>query len=71
MHGVVLLREENNSLRRVILKIELELNNLNSSLSRSAVTPVSPKRELEATPCVNSRACVPTIETLVCVYTCV
>jgi len=28
--------------RRVILKIELELNNLNSILSRSAVTPVFP-----------------------------
>ena len=27
---------------RVILKIELELNNLNSILSRSAVTPVFP-----------------------------
>jgi len=34
--------EENNSSRRVILKIELELNNLNSILSRSAVTPVFP-----------------------------
>ena len=34
--------KENNSLRRVILKIELELNNLNSILSRSAVTPVFP-----------------------------
>ena len=34
----------NNSSRRVILKIELELNrdNLNSILSRSAVTPVFP-----------------------------
>ena len=34
--------KENNSSRRVILKIELELNNLNSILSRSAVTPVFP-----------------------------
>ena len=32
--------KENNSSRRVILKIELELNNLNSILSRSAETPV-------------------------------
>ena len=34
--------KENNSSRRVILKIKLELNNLNSILSRSAVTPVFP-----------------------------
>jgi len=34
--------KENNSSRRVILKIELELNNLHSILSRSAVTPVFP-----------------------------
>jgi len=34
--------KENNSSRRVILKIELELNKLNSILSRSAVTPVFP-----------------------------
>jgi len=34
--------EESNSSRRVILKIELELNNLNSILSQSAVTPVFP-----------------------------
>ena len=34
--------KENNSSRRVALKIELELNNLNSILSRSAVTPVFP-----------------------------
>ena len=34
--------KENNSSQRVILKIELELNNLNSILSRSAVTPVFP-----------------------------
>ena len=34
--------KENNSSRRVILKIELELNNLNPILSRSAVTPVFP-----------------------------
>jgi len=34
--------KENNSSRRVILKIELEKNNLNSNLSRSAVTPVFP-----------------------------
>jgi len=34
--------KENNSSRRVILKIELELNNLNSILSRSAVTQVFP-----------------------------
>ena len=34
--------KENNSSRRVILKIELELNNLNSILSRSVVTPVFP-----------------------------
>ena len=34
--------KENNSSRRIILKIELELNNLNSILSRSAVTPVFP-----------------------------
>jgi len=32
--------KENNSSRRVILKIELELNKINSILSRSAVTPV-------------------------------
>jgi len=32
--------KENNSSRRVIFKIELELNNLNSILSRSTVTPV-------------------------------
>jgi len=44
MHGVVLLRSENSSSRRVILKIELELNNLNSILSRSAMTPVFPNR---------------------------
>jgi len=35
--------EENNSSLRVILKIEPELNNLNSILSRSAVTPVFPR----------------------------
>jgi len=34
--------QANNSSRRIILKIELELNNLNSILSRSAVTPVFP-----------------------------
>ena len=34
--------EESNFSRRIILKIELELNNLNSFLSRSAVTPVFP-----------------------------
>ena len=34
--------KENNSSRRVILKIEPELNILNSILSRSAVTPVFP-----------------------------
>ena len=34
--------KENNSSRRVTLKIELELNNLNTILSRSAVTPVFP-----------------------------
>ena len=34
--------KENDSSRRVILKIGLELNNLNSILSRSAVTPVFP-----------------------------
>jgi len=34
--------KENNSSRRVILKIELDSNNLNSILSRSAVTPVFP-----------------------------
>jgi len=34
--------KENNSSPRVILKIELELNNLNSILSRLAVTPVFP-----------------------------
>jgi len=33
---------ENNSSRRDILKIEPELNNKNSILSRSAVTPVFP-----------------------------
>jgi len=40
----VFFGKENNSSRRVILKIELrlELNNLNSILSRSAVTPVFP-----------------------------
>ena len=37
------LGEESNSSRRVILKIELELNNLNSVLSRSAMTPVFPR----------------------------
>ena len=35
--------KENDSSRRVILKLELELNNLNSILSRSAVTPVFPE----------------------------
>jgi len=35
--------KENNSSRRVILKIELELNILNSILSRSAVTPGFPQ----------------------------
>ena len=39
--------KENNSSRRVILKIELEINNLNSILSRSAVTPVFPHGERE------------------------
>ena len=39
---MVFFGKENNSSRRVILKIELELNNLNSILSRSAVTPVFP-----------------------------
>ena len=34
--------EESTSSQRVLLKIELELNNLNSILSRSAVTPVFP-----------------------------
>jgi len=34
--------KDNNSSRRVSLNIELELNNLNSILSRSAVTPVFP-----------------------------
>ena len=34
--------KENNSSRKVILKIELELNNLNSILSQSAVTLVFP-----------------------------
>jgi len=34
--------KENEASRRDILKIELELNNLNSILSRSAVTPVFP-----------------------------
>ena len=43
-HGWVFFGTENNSSRRVILKIELELNNLNSILSRSAVTPVFPAR---------------------------
>ena len=38
---------ENNSSRRVILKIELELNNLNSILSRSAVTLVFPVEQSE------------------------
>ena len=38
--------KENNSSRRVILKIELESNNLNSILSRSAVTPVFPEGSL-------------------------
>ena len=36
------LGEKRNSSRRVILKIQLEVNNLNSILSRSAVTPVFP-----------------------------
>jgi len=40
--------KENNSSRRVILKIELEINNLNSNLSRSAVTPVFPGHLLAA-----------------------
>jgi len=35
--------EESTSSRRVILKIELELNNLNSILSRSAVSPAFPQ----------------------------
>jgi len=39
--------KENDSSQRVILKIELELDNLNSILSRSAVTPVFPERERE------------------------
>jgi len=41
--------KENTSSRRVILKIELELNNLNSILSRSAVTPVFPDDQRTAT----------------------
>ena len=42
-HGLgIYFGKENNSSRRVILQIELELNNLNSILSRSAVTPVFP-----------------------------
>jgi len=43
--------KENNSSRRVILKIELELNNLNSILSRSAVTPVIPLPLAQAKAC--------------------
>ena len=43
--------KENNSSRRVILKIELERNNLNSILSRSAVTPVSPPLLAQAKAC--------------------
>ena len=39
--------KENNSSRRVILKIELELNDLNSILSRSAVTPVFPNSRVQ------------------------
>jgi len=41
-HDWICFGEESNSSRRVILKIELELNNLSSILSRSAVTPVFP-----------------------------
>ena len=43
--------KENNSSLRVILKIELELNNLNSILSRSAVTPVFPLPLAQAKAC--------------------
>ena len=42
MHGWFCFGKESTSSRRVILKFELELNNLNSILSRSAVTPVFP-----------------------------
>jgi len=48
MHGwfwQICFGKESNSSRRVILKIKLELNNLNSILSRSAVTPVFPVAE--------------------------
>jgi len=49
--------KENNSSRRVMLKIELELNNLNSILSRSDVTPVFPRhlRRTKYTWNVNTR----------------
>ena len=45
MHGWDCFGKENNSSRRVISKIEPELNKLNSILSRSAVTPVFPERK--------------------------
>ena len=44
MHGWFCFGKESDSSRRVILKIKLELNNLNSILSRSAVTLVFPRR---------------------------
>ena len=46
--------KENNSSLRVILKIELELNKLNSILSRSAVTPVFPLPLAQAKACRES-----------------
>jgi len=50
-HGWFCFGEENDSSRRVILKIELELNNLNSILSRSAVTQVFPLPLAQAKAC--------------------
>jgi len=55
MHGWFCFGKKNNSSRRVILKIELELNNLNSILSRSAVTTVFP---LPVCVCVCVYVCV-------------
>jgi len=51
-HGLgIYFGKENNSSRRVILQIELELNKLNSILSRSAVTPVFPLPLAQAKAC--------------------
>ena len=64
MHGWFCFGKESNSSRRVklkieLLKIELELNNLNSILSRSAVTPVFPDvSPLRVCVCVRAKVCV-------------